>query len=88
MGWKDILLRECDKPHDHAPCREQSSCRAALEDRAALSPLLTRSDLSSGSPLCEPGTMTDERRLAQMACACNRTIRAHFNTVLRGVYPE
>lgn len=32
--------------------------------------------------------VTDECRLAEMACACNQTIRAHFDTVLRGVYPE
>lgn len=32
-------------------------------------------------------TVTDEARLGAMACQCNHTVRAHFDTVLSGVYP-
>lgn len=33
-------------------------------------------------------TVTDEARLAAMACHCNQTVRAHFDAVLSGVYPD
>jgi CRP-like cAMP-binding protein len=33
-------------------------------------------------------TVLDHDNLAAMACDCNDVVRSHFNTVLKGVYPE
>ena len=33
-------------------------------------------------------TVLDQANLAAMACDCNDVVRGHFNTVLKGVYPE
>lgn len=33
-------------------------------------------------------TVRDHDHLAAMACNCNDVVRGHFNTVLKGVYPE
>jgi Crp-like helix-turn-helix domain len=30
----------------------------------------------------------DDQKLAQKSCGCNDAVRAHFNTVLSGVYPD
>lgn len=33
-------------------------------------------------------TVTDIDRLEKLACRCNHALRAHFQTVLQGVYPD
>lgn len=33
-------------------------------------------------------TVVDHAHLAAMACDCNDVVRSHFNTVLKGVYPD
>ena len=32
--------------------------------------------------------IADQRRLARKSCSCNDAVKAHFDTVLKGVYPD